>query len=180
MQQFARRTVRATLVAVLGLAAFAGSPKAAASLNGYRVKATAANLRALAAQGFDLTEGRDLKRGTVDVVGTASQIGAAKVAARKLTSKAAQPARDPSRSPQSDATAGASDSAFDVWTKYDAVASDGKEQYTEEYARVLTDYPTLVRKRVVGTTYGGRGIVALQVTKGATGADIAGRPAAPY
>src|ERR1044072_8292192 len=127
MQQFARRTVRATLVAVLGLAAFAGSPKAAASLNGYRVKATAANLRALAGQGFDLSEGRNLKRGTIDVVGTASQVGAAKVEARKLTDNAATTARNTARSAQSDATAGATDAAFDVWTKYDAVAADGKE-----------------------------------------------------
>ena len=164
----------------MALAAFAGSAQAAAGLNGYRVKATAENLRALAAQGFDLTEGRDAKRGTIDVVGTAAQIGAAKVDARKLTNNTRTPARNTSRSAQSDATAGATDAAYDVWTKYDAVAADGKEQYTEQYARVVADFPTLVKKRVVGTTYGGREIVALQVTKGATGADIAGRPAVLY
>jgi murein tripeptide amidase MpaA len=180
MQGLARRTVLSALVAVLGLAAFAGSAQAAAGLNGYRVKATAANLRALAAQGFDLTEGRDSKRGTIDVVGTAAQIGAAKVGARKLTSYTRPTVRNGTRSAQSDATAGATDAAYDVWTKYDAVAGDDKEQYTEEYDRVVADYPTLVSKRVVGTTYGGRDIVALQVTKGATGADIAGRPAVLY
>ena len=46
--------------------------------------------------------------------------------------------------------------------------------------RLVADYPGLVAQRVVGTTYGGRDIVALQVTKDATGADIAGRPAVLY
>ncbi len=180
MDEFVGRSVRATLAAVLALAAFAGSAQAAAGLNGYRVKATAENLRALAAQGFDLTEGRDLKRGTIDVVGTAAQIGAAKVDARKLTSNTRQAAPNTSRSAQSDATAGATDAAFEVWTKYDAVTGDDKEQYTEQYDRVLADFPALVKKRVVGTTYGGREIVALQVTNGATGDDIEGRPAVLY
>ena len=38
----------------------------------------------------------------------------------------------------------------------------------------------LVAKRVVGKTHGGRDIVALQVTKGATGSDVADRPAVLY
>ena len=180
MDEFVARSVRATLVAVIALAAFGGSAQAAAGLNAYRVKATGANLKALAAQGFDITEGSNRDRGTIDVVGTAAQIGAAKVDARKLTNNKRTTARNTSRSAQSDATAGATDAAFDVWTKYDAVAADDKEQYTEQYQRLVDDFPTLVKKRVVGTTYGGREIVALQVTKGATGADIAGRPAVLY
>ena len=174
MQGFARHTVRASLVAVLGLAAFAGSAQAAAGLNAYRVKATAENLRALAAQGFDLTEGTNRKRGTIDVVGTAAQIGAAKIDARKLTDERT------TRAIPGDPTGSASDAAYDVWTKYDAVAGDGKEQYTEQYDRLVTENPTLVAKRVVGTTYDDREIIALQVTKGATGEDIAGRPAVLY
>ena len=45
---------------------------------------------------------------------------------------------------------------------------------------MLDEHPDLVKKRVVGTTYGGREIIALQVTKDPTGADIANRPAVLY
>ncbi|HYH62962.1 MAG TPA: M14 family metallopeptidase, partial [Solirubrobacterales bacterium] len=77
-------------------------------------------------------------------------------------------------------TDGASDAGYNVWTKYDAVPDDEKEQYTETYERLVTDYPEIVADRVTGTTYGGRNIVALQVTKGATGSDIPDRPAVLY
>ncbi len=82
------RTLVVGAVLVITAIAPAGA-QAAAGLNGYRVKATSQNLRALAAQGFDLTEGRDSRRGTVDVVGTAEQVGAAKVDARKLSANRA-------------------------------------------------------------------------------------------
>jgi len=168
-----RALVIGTAFAVL--ATFPAAAHAAAGLDGYRVETTAENLRALSAAGFDLTEGRNLKRGTIDVVGTAQQIGAAKLDARKLTDNDNR--RPAARVAPTD---GATDSAFDVWTKYDAVPDDGKEQYVEQYARLVADYPAIVAKRVTGTTYNGREIVALQVTKTATGADIAGRPAVLY
>ena len=79
-----------------------------------------------------------------------------------------------------DPTAGATDAAWNVWTKYDAVPDDDKEQYTETYERLVADHPEIVAERVTGTTYGGRDIVALQVTKDATGSDIPGRPAVLY
>ena len=44
----------------------------------------------------------------------------------------------------------------------------------------MADNPTLVKERVVGTTYDDREIIALQVTKDATGDDIEGRPAVLY
>jgi murein tripeptide amidase MpaA len=175
MKSLAGSTARATLTTVLLLAIAASAAQAARpGLDAYRVKATAENLQALGAQGFDLTEGRDLDRGTIDVVGTAEQVGAAKVDARKLTDneRAVAALAAP--------TDGATDAAFDVWTKYDAVAADGKEQYTEQYARILAQFPGIAAKRVTGTTYNGRDIVALQITKNATGADIAGRPAVLY
>ena len=58
--------------------------------------------------------------------------------------------------------------------------ADDKEQYTEEYQRLVDDFPSIVAKRVTGTTYNGREIIAMQVTKNATGADIPGRPAVLY
>ena len=163
--------------ATLAVAAIApAAAHGAAGLNGYRVKATSENLRTLAEAGFDVTEGRNRERGTIDVIGTAAQVGAAKLDARRLTDNRTSRAAAPTRAP----TDGATDAAWDVWTKYDAVTTDAKEQYTEQYDRVLEDFPALVKKRVVGTTYNGREIVALQVTKNATGADIAGRPAVLY
>jgi hypothetical protein len=158
---FARPAFAALVILAVSVTAPAAA-QAAPALNGYRVKATAKNLQALQAAGFDVTEGRDSKRGTIDVVGTAEQIGAAKLDAKKLTDNSAR------RATRLAPTDGATDAAFDVWTKYDAVDGDDKEQYTEQYDRLLTDHPDLVAKRVTGTTYGGREIVALQVTKNAT------------
>src|SRR5687768_8409879 len=108
MHGVAGRSVRIILGAAMAIALSAGAAQAAGpALNAYRVEATADNLRALAAAGFDLTEGRNLDRGTIDVVGTAAQVGAAKVGARKLTNYTRGTVRNTSRSPQSDATAGA-------------------------------------------------------------------------
>ena len=170
------RTRTTVVVAVLaGLAGLAipAAAGAARGLDAYRVEATAKNLRALAAAGFDMTEGRDLKAGTIEVVATPQQIGALKLEAERLTS-------NKRRAPIADPTDGATDAAWTVWTKYDAVDGDDKEQYTEQYDRLLEEYPDLVAKRATGTTYGGREIIALQLTKGATGADIPDRPAVLY
>jgi murein tripeptide amidase MpaA len=166
-----------------------GAPAYAASgdLDAYRVEATGPNLRALAEAGFDVTEGGDRSSGSIEVVGTAAQLRATKVEAELVVDDRGLSAADRSRreTPAAGrraraATDGASDAAFKVWTKYDAVAGDGKEQYTEQYDRVVRENPGLVARRATGTTYEGREIVALQVTKGATGSDIPGRPAVLY
>ena len=167
-----RRSCLVVLAAVAATAILTGSASAD-GLNSYRVKATADNLRALAQQGFDVTEGRDLDRGTIDVVGTDGQM--AKLDAKQLSQYDAKAAKGPT-----DPTDGADDSAYTVWTRYDAVEGDDKEQYTEQYDRLLADHPDIVASRVTGTTYGGRDITALQVTKDAAGADIADRPAVLY
>jgi hypothetical protein len=167
---------------VLGASGAATASVASADpLNAYRIKATPANLKALALKGFDITEGRNRKDGTIEVVGTAERVGASKLGGKRITNfrDSAQAARG-AGSRAGSPTAGADDSAFTVWTKYDAVAGDDKEQYTEEYDRLLADTRGIVKKRVVGQTANGRDIIALQVTKGATGADIPGRPAVLY
>ncbi len=186
-----RRT--STLLALAVAAAVAvpltssASPPSAASrdresvaetLNSYRIEATAPNLRALAMAGYDVTEGRDLDRGTVEVVGYGADL--AKFDAKRLSSfrGEAPAARVGGRAVAP--TDGADDSAYTVWTKYDAVPGDDKEQYTETYDRVLADYPAIAARRDVGTTYGGRAITAIQITRGATGADIPRRPAVLY
>ena len=68
---------------------------AGGDLDAYRVKATGKNLRALAEAGFDVTEGRDRKTNTVEVVGTRSQIGALKVDAEKVVDAQGREHRGP-------------------------------------------------------------------------------------
>lgn len=164
---------------------------ATGDLDAYSVKATPGNLQKLAKAGFDAGEGRDSRSGTIDVVGTESQLRALKVGATLIRDARGDSASERSRkkagadvtaqrTPVSNPTAGATDAGYEVWTKYDAVAGDGKEQYTEQYARVVRENRGLVAPRVTGTTYGGRDILALQVTKGATGKNIARRPAVLY
>ncbi|WP_354697419.1 hypothetical protein DSM112329_03046 [Paraconexibacter sp. AEG42_29] len=175
------RRARLPLVLATSAALLAPSVASADALNAYRVKATPKNLQALALAGFDVTEGRNLKRGTIDVIGTSGQVGAAKLDAKRVTNYK-EPAKAPvaKTSRRAAPTDGATDAAFKVWTKYDAVAGDDKEQYTEQFDRLESSFPGIVKRRVVGKTVNGRDIIALQVTKGATGADIAGRPAVLY
>ena len=73
MKVFVARSVRAAFVATLGLAAVAGTAEAAPTgLNAYTVPdANPQALRALAQQGFDLTEGRS--GGATEIVATAEQ-----------------------------------------------------------------------------------------------------------
>ena len=58
-----------------------------------------------------------------------------------------------------------SDAAWDVWTRYDAVSGDAKEQYEEQYDRVAEE--SFVKKESIGTRDLGRSIWALKVTKDA-------------
>ncbi len=167
------RHIRALVLLASAAVAFSAAPAQASSLNGYRVEATPANLRALNEAGFDVTEGRNIERGTIDVVGTRSQV--AGVGATPLTNFKAGAPRG-----VDDPTAGASDAGYTVWTKYDAVPGDGKQQYTEYYGKLAESHQRIVAQRVTGTTYGGRDITAIQVTKGATGSDIPDRPAVLY
>ena len=57
------------------------------------------------------------------------------------------------------------DSEYDVWTRSDAVAGDGKEQYEEQYDRLAAE--PIVKKIQLGQTDNGRDIWALKVTKDA-------------
>jgi murein tripeptide amidase MpaA len=153
-------------------------------INGYRVKATAKNLEKLAMAGFDVTEGR---RGrTIEVFGTAMQ--AAKLRTdgvkatlvrdrRGRTAAERQRARMGARAAQAGQ---ASDASYKVWTRYDRVRGDGKEQYLEQYARLLREHPGITKKVVLGRTYEGRKIVALKVTRNARRLKDNKRPAVLY
>jgi hypothetical protein len=77
-----------------------------------------------------------------------------------------------------DANYSGSDADFDVWTRYDAVPNDGKEQYREQYDRL--DDLSIVKQEEIGTTYIGRPIIALKVTKDAKTTPDNSRPAVLY
>ena len=115
-------------------------PRPRPALDGYRVKATAKNLQRPGGAGLRRDRGpqprprhdrRRRHRG--------ADRRARSSTPSKLTRQPGATARDHARRP----TDGATDAAFDVWTKYDAVADDDKEQYTEQYARILADFPAI-------------------------------------
>ena len=147
-----RRSSSAVFAVLLSLALCA--PAAADSrdpINGYRVKATPQNLEKLAMAGFDVTEGRRGSR--IEIFGTARQVAKLRNEGirptaikdkRGRTAAQRQRARMGARAAQA---GGADDSAYAVWTRYDKVPGDGKEQYREQYDRLLRQYPKITKGR---------------------------------
>ena len=152
-----RRLGSVTLAVAAALVVAAPAQAAKDPLNGFRVKPTAENKRQLAEAGFDLTEG---DRGRyIEIYATGKQARALRadgVSTTKITNFTP-------RGVPADYTG--SDAAWDVWTRYDAVAGDEKEQYEEQYDRVAAE--SFVKKESIGTTHLGRPIWALKVTKNA-------------
>ncbi|MET0683674.1 MAG: M14 family metallopeptidase, partial [Solirubrobacteraceae bacterium] len=168
-------SVTLAAAAVLGFAA----PAMAAddALNAYRVKPTADNKKELAAAGYDLAEG---DRGRyIEIYATRSQARALKsdgVAAKQVTAFRAAAAPE-------DYTG--DDSEFDVWTRYDAVPADGKEQYVEQYQRIADDFGAddefdIAKLESLGKTHLGRDIWAVKITKDASTTADGTRPAVFY
>jgi murein tripeptide amidase MpaA len=177
-----RRSLSAAVVALASLVLVApASADSSHPLNAYRVKATAKNLKALALAGYDMTEGRR-KDGTVEIVATARQADKLNVGAKVVRDRAGRTAaqRSAALAPPADpVTYSGSDAEWTVWTRYDAVAGDGKEQYREQYDRLTADSP-LVKQETIGTTELGRPIIALKVTKDAKTTPDNSRPAVLY
>jgi len=153
-------------------------------INGYGVKATLQHLEKLAMAGFDVTEGIRGKR--VEIFGTSVQIATLKsdgikatiVRDRKgRTAAQRQRARMGARAAQAPV---ADDSAYQVWTPYDRVRNDGKEQYLEQYDRLLRQYPKITKELVLGRTHQDREIVAIKVTRNARKTQDGRRPAVLY
>jgi murein tripeptide amidase MpaA len=186
-----------TLAVVAVCATAAPAHAGSSGINAYRVKASAKNLEKLALAGFDVTEGRRAK-GKIEVYGTAKQIAQltreSRLKARLVKDRRGRTATQRSRakvrrglaelglSARASAvnpTANASDAAYQVYRKYDAVPNDGHEQYTELYDRILATYPDITAERVLGQTEWGRDIIAIQVSGNPTGADN-GKPAVLY
>jgi murein tripeptide amidase MpaA len=173
----------AALVALASLVLVApASADSSHPLNAYRVKASAKNLKALAQAGYDMTEGRR-KDGTVEIVATAGQAKKLDVGAKVVKDRNGRTAaqRSARLAPPADpVTYSGSDAEWDVWTRYDAVPADGKEQYREQYDRLTTQYDSIVKQETIGTTYLGRPIIALKVTKDAKTTPDNSRPAVLY
>jgi hypothetical protein len=155
-------------------------------INGYRVKASANNLEQLALAGFDVTEGR--RKRTVEVFGSAGQLAKFRretgiktrlvrdAKGRTTAQRSARIARSAGARAAQVAPLTGSDAPYQVWTRYDAVPGDGKEQYLEQYDR-LDDLSIVKRWTSSHTTYLGRDIVALKVTKDAKSTPDGSRPA---
>jgi hypothetical protein len=177
-----RRSLSAVVAALASLALAA--PAAADSrnpINGYRVKATPKNLEKLAMSGFDVTEARRGKR--IEVFGTAAQIAKLKgdgIRARAIKDKRGRTAAQRQRARMGARIAQANeadDSIYKVWTRYDRVPGDGKEQYREQYDRLLRQYPSITKGLTVGRTHEGRPIIAIKVTRNADRKKDGTRPA---
>ena len=150
-------------------------------IRGYEVDATPANLEKLALAGFDVTEGRDKKTGTIEVFGTERQ--AAKLDSDGVKTTLIKGTAARTRAARARAAADVptgSDAGYTVWRRFDRVPGDGKEQYLELYDRLVQSQPNIVKRVVVGRTELGRDIVALKVTKDANKRRDGSRPAVLY
>jgi Zinc carboxypeptidase/Immune inhibitor A peptidase M6 len=192
-----RSAIGLAIAIVVVLIASVPAQAKSSGINAYRVKATATNLEKLALAGFDVTEGRRLN-GMIEVYGTRKQMARlsrkTKLRTRIVTDRRGRTSVQRSqrsvrrglkklglraRASVDDPTASASDAAYKVYRKYDAVPGDGHEQYTEFYNRVLNQHDDITSKVVLGQTFWNRNIIAIQVTKDADGSDN-GKPAVLY
>jgi hypothetical protein len=168
MKDLVARSVRAALTATLGLAALAGTAQAAPSgLNAYDVRAGDGNARRLLAQkGFDLSEGRSGDR--IEIVATPAQ-------ASSLRKFGLDP--QPARS-RSGATARLqADGSYTVFRPYwdhTYVGTVGgvpggapRETIYEEFSRLATEHPTIVKQENIGDSINGKPILALRITRDA-------------
>jgi hypothetical protein len=185
-----RRAASLVLAVLVSLAVCAtASADSRAPLNGYRVKASAKNLQALALAGFDVTEGR--RKRTVEVFGSAAQLAKFRgdtgirtrlvrdAKGRTASQRSARIARSAGARTAQVAPLTGSDAPYDVWTRFDAVPGDGKEQYTEQYDRL--DDLSIVKQMTVGPkTHLGRDVIALKVTRSAKSTPDGARPAVLY
>src|SRR5215218_2475488 len=187
-----RRAATAALVALVSLAVCStASADSSSPINGYRVKASAKNLERLALAGFDVTEGRNARRRTVEVFGSAAQLAKLRrdtgiksrlvrdARGRTSAQRSARVARSTRARAADHNPLTGSDAPYAVWTRFDAVPGDGKEQYTELYDRL--DDLSIVKQATFGPkTHLGRDVIALKVTRNAKTKADGSRPAVLY
>ena len=117
--------------------------------------------REAGAAGFDVTEGRraaarSRSTGPASVASSCAALGQARGGPTARPQVAAQRRARRSQRPAADRRG--HDAAYDVWTRYDAVPDDGKEQYVEQYERIARQYPKITKLGRLGKTHLGRDI----------------------
>jgi hypothetical protein len=173
--------IGAAVAALLTLAL--AVPASAVPLNAYKVNISGAKeLRALKAQGFDITEGHRNHGRTLEIVGTDRQIAklrSAGVTARLMRDRRGRTAR---RASAAQAAAG-----WQVWRPYartdvavsDAAGNPGANLKTQ-LERLARRYRHIAKLETIGHTLRGLPIYAMKVTRNARTVRDGRRPAVLY
>ena len=146
------------------------------------VNASAKALRALALEGFDVTEARS--GGKIEIVATSAK--AAKLRARGVEAELKRNARGETAT-QFDARVQREDGSYDVYRPYyddtyvgtDAQGAKRPTLY-EEMVQLARDNPRIVKTVTIGRSLGGKPILALKVTRNARSRRDGSRPAVLY
>jgi murein tripeptide amidase MpaA len=140
-------------------------------LDMYTAKVSAAQANQLAAAGFDVTATRQTATGSeVDLVLTEAET--AKLADRGIavTLKRTKDGKTARQLAAEQAASG-----YNVWRSWDEAGG-----IRDEINQLARDNPNLVKREVLGRTYGGRELVALKVTQSADEVADGTRPAVLY
>ena len=156
--------------------ALAGTASAAGdTLNAYEVRATAENLQALAANGFDVTEGRDGRK--LEIVATATQVQWLEKVGVDATLKRDAQGRTAVQALRADVNP---DGSYDVYrpywndectetTCYVGRDEEGNPRPTlyQEMLALAQENPDIVQEYEIGQSLNGAPILALRVTRDA-------------
>jgi hypothetical protein len=180
MRRLLSGSVVAVAVAALGVgvappsstsppAATASAPRADQPLDAYTATdVSAAQLRTLARQGYDLHEAHPTGDTTrVDLVLTraeADRLRGQGIDVRLARVKGGQTVRQ--------FAAAQAEFGYDVWKSYDEPGG-----YHDQLTTIARDHPGVTKLVKLGTTYQGRDILALKMTQGARGQKDGSRPA---
>jgi hypothetical protein len=179
-----RRGLITTLVAAAAVSAVAapGAIAAPSGLEAYEVNASAKALRALALEGFDVTEARSGSK--IEIVTTSAK--AAKLRASGVEAEIKRNARGETAT-QFDARVQRDDGSYDVYRPYfddtyvgtDAQGAKRQTLY-EEMVQLARDHPRIVKTVTIGRSLNGKPILALKVTRNAPSRRDGSRPAVLY
>jgi hypothetical protein len=183
MTGFVARSVRATVVGIVALCASASAAQAAPTgLSAYSVRADNGRaLRLLAQGGFDLSEGA--RGGRIEIVATAEQ-------ARGLRKFGLEPRLEASGSAR--AARIRPDGSYEVYRPYwdhtyvgtvgGTAGGTPRETLYEEFSRLASEHPNIVKPQVIGRSINGKPILALRITRDAREPSNpdGSRPAAAY
>ncbi len=178
------RTVRAAVVALVGVLAFGAGQAAGADsrLDAYEVRVDARGLEALSREGFDMTEARS--GGTVEIVATPEQVAALRklhLAPRLKRDLLGRSFRERSRAQQRP------DGSWEVYRPYADPTHVGtnpagrpRPTLLQEVRALARAHPRLVKLVEIGRSVRGTPILAVKVTRDARTVRDGRRPAVLY